>query len=367
MTTFVPTTMWMAGIAAVLLLAAAAWGLSRWRRDRGAAIASAPAAPAPAAMPDAVGCEASATAATADAAAPSTGTPEADTELEVLRRVCGLAFAGVAAPAPGAASRAARAEAEAAAVAVLARIDAHPRYTPRRPQLLPQLTRAINDPAASAHAIAGILARDPALAGNLLRIANSAFYRRHPEPIESLQRAVALLGTEGLRRIVLAALLQPVVADDGSVFGRCAAVLWDHTVLSAQVATRAADGPARDDLDAVQLLALVYGLGSVAVVQVLRDAWAGRGEAGPSPDAVVAMLGTWSAPCARAISADWGLSLRVQQALEELQDDAGAQATSGLGRLLRASRAIAGAELEAMGIGPGSRPGQGHVASLSPA
>lgn len=367
MTTIVPTTMWMAGLAAVLLLAAAAWGLSRWRRGRGAAIAPAPAAPVPAAMPDAVGREACAATVTADTAARSTDPPEADTEIGVLQQVCGLAYSGVAVPAPGAALRAAQAEAEAAAVAVLARIDAHPRYTPRRPQLLPQLTRAINDPSASAHTIAGILAQDPALAGNLLRIANSAFYRRHAEPVESLQRAVALLGTEGLRQIVLAALLQPVVADDGSVFGRCAAVLWDHTVLSAQVVARNADGSGRDDPHAVQLLALVYGLGSVAVVQVLRDAWARRDGAGPGPDAMAAMLGTWSAPCARAISADWGLSLRVQQALEELQHDAGTQATSELGRLLRASRAIAGAELEAMGIDSGSRPGQGHAASLSPA
>lgn len=360
------STMWIAGIAAVLLLGAVAWGLSRRRHaDRAAAIAPVPAAPAPIATPDAAGREQAGLAASAKAETSGTGPPGAgmDTEFEVLRRLCALAFADGAVPEPGAAPRAA--QAEAAAIAVLARIDAHPRYTPRRPQLLPQLTRTINDPSASAHTIAGILARDPALAGNLLRIANSAFYRRHPEPIESLQRAVALLGTEGLRQIVLAALLQPVVADDGSTFGRCAAILWDHTVLSAKVATRTEEGAAPDD--ALQLLALVYGLGSVAVVQVLRDAWARCGETGPGPDTMAGMLATWSAPCARAISADWGLSARVQQALAELAGDAGAPPMGELGRLLRTSRAIAGTELQAMTSDSCSQSGQVHAASSSPA
>ena len=248
---------------------------------------------------------------------------------------------------------AAQAAAEAAAVEVLARIDAHPRYTPRRPQLLPQLTRAINDPAASAQSIAAILGQDPALAGNLLRIANSALYRRRGAPIEHLERAVALLGTEGLRQTVMAALLQPVITDDGSVFGRCAALLWDHTLLTANIATRPAQDATRDDLHATQLLALLHGLGSVVVVQVLRDTWGKRGEGVPEPDALASLIDTWSVRCARSISVDWGLSARVQRALEELAGGTEGEALGDLGRSLRISRVQAAAEMSAV---PGPEP-----------
>src|SRR5690606_11684294 len=127
---------------------------------------------------------------------------------------------------------------------------------------------------------------------------------RRGAPIEHLERAVALLGTEGLRQTVMAALLQPVITDYGSVLARCAALLWDHTLLSANLAARPADGAARDELHATQLLALLYGLGSVVVVQVLRDTWGKRGKGGPDPHALVSLIDTWSVRCARSISVD---------------------------------------------------------------
>ena len=51
------------------------------------------------------------------------------------------------------------------------------RYTPRRPNLLPQLMRAINDEEVSRRELSAIIARDPAMVGSLLKMANSAYYR----------------------------------------------------------------------------------------------------------------------------------------------------------------------------------------------
>lgn len=333
--------MWIAGVA-VVLLGAGGW---LWRRGgrRGPVAPIAVARRAAASMDDAIPVEAAgagaAIAADTDpgaAAAAAELAPEQEAAL--LLRLYALAFADAPAPEPSAASRAAHAEIAAAAVAVLARIDAHPRYTPRRPQLLPQLTRAINDPAAGAQAIAAILGQDPALAGNLLRIANSSAYRRQAEPIENLERAVALLGTEGLRQIVLAALLQPVIADDGSVFGRCASLLWEYTLLSAKATARHAEAAEREDPAAAQLLALLYGLGAVAVVQVVRDAYAKQPGLVPDVGMLAELLQDWTARVAQAISHGWALSKRMQHALGEQHRQAAPHASSSLGRSLRIGR-----------------------------
>ncbi|MET7183512.1 HDOD domain-containing protein [Xanthomonas sp. PPL139] len=339
--------MWIAISAGVLVLGAGLWWWLRRGHGDAAEAPQARTAFEGAGQLDAPAAPARAASAAPVAAADPGIDPFADPALidldpvpdaAILARLCELAFAGRPVNASAAATPAVMAD----AAAVLARIDAHPRYTPRRPHLLPQLTRAINDPAAGAHAIATILGQDPALAGNLLRIANSVVYRRHPEPIENLERAVALLGTEGLRQIVLAALLQPVIVDDGSVFGRCAAVLWEHTLLSAHAAAQVPD---REDANAAQLLALLCGLGAVAVVQVLRDVHARHAEAAPTPAAMTEMLEAWSAHCAKAISADWGLSPRVQRALEEQASDADVATMSALGLALRRHRAAAAAQL----------------------
>jgi len=336
---------WIAVIAAVLLLGASGWLFARGRRGGPKPTVAALEATA---QRDAAGGAAlhvaDGDAASGDpVAALDASVPEP--EREILQRLCARAFAE--AGTTPAASDVSQADAVAAAVDVLARIDAHPRYTPRRPQLLPQLTRAINDPAASAQSIAAILGQDPALAGNLLRIANSALYRRRGAAVEHLERAVTLLGTEGLRQTAMAALLQPVIADDGSVFARCASLLWEHTLLSANIATRAAGTATRDELHARQLLALLHGLGSVAVVQVLRDIWGKRGRGAPDMDTLVSLLDTWSLRCARSISADWGLSVRMQQALEELAGGRADDDLGDLGRALRGSRARAAGAMTA--------------------
>src|SRR5690606_25273600 len=154
-----------------------------------------------------------------------------------------------------------------------------------------------------AQAIPAILAQDPALAGNLLRVANTAMYARRGGRVEHLVPAVALLGTHGLRRTALAALLQPVIADGGSLFALCPAQLGRHALPSAGFALQPAPGVARDDLHSAQLLALVCGLGAVVVVQVMRDSW-GKGGAGvPGVDTMVSLRDAWSVRCARAISA----------------------------------------------------------------
>lgn len=337
MTTTVPTV-WILILLALGALAALGLALAMRRGRRSGPRASAPvvigSGPARAAGM-------SGAAPRADEAQPDTLASEP--ERAMLQRLCAPAFADAAVP--GTRAAASHGAAVAAATEVLARIDAHPRYVPRRPQLLPQLSRAINDPSASAPSIAAILAQDPALAGNLLRIANSAMYRRQAAPVEQLDRAVALLGTEGLRRTVMAALLQPVITDDGSVFARCAQRLWDHTLRSAELAAGAPGQPSRDEPHAAQLLALLYGLGSVVVVQVLRDTWARRTDGMPDVETLATLLDTWSVKCARSISADWGLSERVRHALDELERDRDRDgATLGpLGRAVRSSRAQAAA------------------------
>ncbi len=61
---------------------------------------------------------------------------------------------------------------------ILERIEARPEYIPRRPSLLPKLLATVNDNEATLAEMSRIIAQDPALTGNLLRIANSPVLSR---------------------------------------------------------------------------------------------------------------------------------------------------------------------------------------------
>ena len=107
---------------------------------------------------------------------------------------------------------------------------------PRRPQLLPQLMMALNDPASTASKLAGIIGQDPVLAATLMRIANSAAHRRRLQPLESLERVVVKVGHEGLERLLSSALVQPVLALEERELRGFASILWRHGRLASAAA-----------------------------------------------------------------------------------------------------------------------------------
>ena len=143
----------------------------------------------------------------------------------------------------------------------LARIGTETRYTPRRPSLLPQLLEAVGDEDASLRALSRIISQDPALTGDLLRTANSALYRVSGTPVESIERAAAMLGTTGLRTLIAAALVKPLAGyESGTAAGHFAETLWEHSICSASAAEAWAARAQDCDPFTAHLLGLMHGL-----------------------------------------------------------------------------------------------------------
>lgn len=66
-----------------------------------------------------------------------------------------------------------------------------------------RLNEAVNDPRTSSRDVANVITEDTALAARILRISNSAFYG-FPSKIDTVSRAVTLVGTRQLRDLALA-------------------------------------------------------------------------------------------------------------------------------------------------------------------
>lgn len=231
----------------------------------------------------------------------------------------------------------------------LKRFAEDPQRLPRRPQLLPQLLSTLNDEEASQRDIAGIIARDPALAANLLKLANSTLYRSSAMPVESLDRAVAMVGVDGLRHLVSVALMQPVMRVEGGAFGCLPDLIWEHTQRTTLLAAQAVRAGGREDVFAAQLLALLHGLGAIVVVQVLRDTCVQAGAGVPDHGSVSRLLRRWSPRLGRAVAREWALSERVMNALGEQEiDDVAALGT--LARALALATPAASAAMEALPV-----------------
>jgi HD-like signal output (HDOD) protein len=221
---------------------------------------------------------------------------------------------------------------------ILERIEAKPEYIPRRPSLLPKLLATVNDPQAALVEISRIIAQDPALTGNLLRIANSPMYRVSSLPVESIDRAVTLVGVQGIRSIIATALLQPVMSGGSGAFSRFPELVWEHTLYSASAAEQHAVQIERSEPFLAQLIGLLHGLSAIVVFRIVRDQFAAQPQLSPTVASVARMLETWVAPTAGRIAANWELSERVQYALESQALAAELQMENSLGRSLKFGR-----------------------------
>src|SRR5689334_3793930 len=221
---------------------------------------------------------------------------------------------------------------------VLERIEARPEYFPRRPSLLPKLMATVNDNEASMREMSGIIAQDPALTANLLRIANSPIYRVSSTPVESIERAVTLVGVAGIRSIIATALVQPLMAAGNGAFSRFPELCWEHTLYSALTAETHATQIERTEPFVSQLVGLLYGLSAIVVFRIVRDQFAANPTLRADPGSVARLLETWVAPTAGRIAKSWELNERLQYALESQTLAAELQMETSLGRSLRFGR-----------------------------
>jgi HD-like signal output (HDOD) protein len=212
------------------------------------------------------------------------------------------------------------------------------RYTPRRPSLLPQLLRAVNDEDVSRRELVTIISKDPSLVGNLLKMANSPFYRVSPQAVESIDRAVVILGNDGLRSLIAAALAQPIFQIRGGDFPKFPEIAWEHTFRTASATVTHTAIVEKSDPFAAQLLGLVAGMAGIVVFRVALDQYDMRPELRPHPGVMASLLDMESAVVAKRIAGSWGLSDRVIAALDDQTFAVAPDKRTALGRSLHFGR-----------------------------
>ncbi len=338
-------------VAAVFLIAAlaafAAYAVYRREQPRRASPAPAPSSDlpaaavaaepaAPAALPPGTAVPGTATAtAVATATGPPTAVPapalaaidpaqiEAGNNL-AADRLWRLAF-GVQAQFH--AVPAEHAEVRDAVVGVLRGATLDPRFFPRRPTLMSQLIRAVNDPGGSPEKITRIIAHDPVLTADVLRLANSSLYRVTPVPATTIQRAIVVCGVNGLQGLVAAALLHPEFKATPKNYPRFPRMLWERTERTSRAAELYALRTQRLDRFEAQMVALLAALGPLTVYRAALNVYARTPTVAPNGALFVALIGALGGQMSQRIAANWQTSPPLLAALDR---SAGSELTVAL-------------------------------------
>lgn len=139
---------------------------------------------------------------------------------------------------------------------------------PLLPDVASQVLSLCNDPNSDARALAALLQRDPALAGHVLRVANSAAFAPR-EPIVSLQQAVSRLGFSVLNQIAVAVAMKSKVFQVRGFELRLKRI-WIHSATSGAWAKEIARC-ARHNVEGAFLCGLLHDVGKPIVLQASLD------------------------------------------------------------------------------------------------
>lgn len=203
---------------------------------------------------------------------------------------------------------------EAAETAVLQRD-----YFPRRPMLLPKLMQALNDPEVSRETLVKLLLEDPAIAGGVIQQANTAFYRVSPARVDNIDRAVWLLGTDGLRRLLATAVMQPVFRLPKGQFDEFAAITWEHAQRAAAAADSYSQGRSGCDPLVAQLLAILEPLARIVIFRLAMEEYRDS-KLAPRAEVLMRAMRRHSMRLALRIAEAWEMSEVAMTSLRELAD-----------------------------------------------
>jgi HD-like signal output (HDOD) protein len=203
------------------------------------------------------------------------------------------------------------------------------RRMPRLPALVPQLMAAMRRDDADAGEIAGLLSRDPTLAGDVMRVACSAYYAL-AQPPSGLRQAVQRIGHDGLRQVVLATVMRPILRGDAGLPGHAmASRLWSQAEARAWLCGRLAPGLA--DPAEAQLAGIVAGTGVAALSRMVHPSMLADAAADPSFAARFLEL---ARPVSVRAATHWHMPATVLDALENAD-------CTPLGRVLAAGDRLA--------------------------
>ena len=183
---------------------------------------------------------------------------------------------------------------------------------PMLPDVASRVLHLSNDPDSDAQQLANLIQSDQALAGHVMRIANSAAYTPNASMV-SLQQAVARLGMDLIAEIAIAASLNSRLFKAPGFEKRMDAI-WQHALCAAFWGKEIARA-AKQNVEASFLCGLLHSIGRPAVLQCIADLEA-KHEAALSPDENRLLEDRYHVDYGVAIVEKWEMPVIVRESVK---------------------------------------------------
>jgi len=192
---------------------------------------------------------------------------------------------------------------------------------PTLPAMLVRLLSTLKDPHSDVFSFIEIIEQDPSFAVEVLRVANSARYRKGDNEIISLRRAISLLGLAGVSRIATTLLMAEMIPCNPIYYKMFGRQIWLHSVQCAAFCELLAEDEKTDVFDAY-FLGLVHDIGKIIIFDCLSES---LGEVLisclPGTKVYIELLTEMSMDISYFIAKEWQLPNVYIEALDQMRKE----------------------------------------------
>ncbi len=137
---------------------------------------------------------------------------------------------------------------------------------PAQSRVMLEINNEINNPNADVQSISDLIIRDVATSARLLKVINSPYFGMQ-EKIDSIPHALAMMGLENFKKIILASSLREVVSSSSQISEK----FWNHSMNAALIASMIADRTGYDSADQAYTAALFHDCGIPLLMNRFKD------------------------------------------------------------------------------------------------
>ncbi|MGK0440534.1 MAG: HD-like signal output (HDOD) protein [Pseudohongiellaceae bacterium] len=194
---------------------------------------------------------------------------------------------------------------------------------PRLPSVIPKLLQSLRNENSSSKDYVNIINKDPAMTAAVLKLANSVYFNPIVKRITNIDFAVVKLGTDGLRSVLSAAVMQPIIERKSPYFSNFGHKLWEHS-LSCAVACEIIARQRGLEPYKAYLLGLMHDMGKITLFSELCTQFKINSHQMdivlPSYAAFAPLMQILSPALSYTIAEDWELPAEICSALQQQVD-----------------------------------------------